>query len=194
MQTSVAQQIGGDYCVVIRTDGNSEIRKLKDVGSVFEEAKSIIGCRWLDHAHVQRIAPDVILEFLCDDEGYVKWGTDTSKVNQLGTYLYNGGNPPEHYILGDVVLCLGVDTNEGGEFTGMCEAMAAQIALQNNQQVVKMAKDACPIPDTIPDPIVKISSYETTEDFIKAMQGDKSVKPTSETYISGKKENGETEA
>ena len=194
MQTSIAQQIGGDYCVVVRMNGKSELRKLKDVNSVFDEAKSIIGCRWLDHAKVQRIAPDVVLEFLCDDEGYTKWGTDPSKVNQLGSYLYNGGNPPGHYILGDVVLCLGVDTNEGGEFTGMSESCAARIALQNNQLVIQKARAVCPIPETIPDPVVKISTYETTDELIKAMSGDKSVKPKSETYLSGKKDNDETEA
>lgn len=194
MQTSIAQQIGGDYCVIVRTNGTSEIRKLKDVSSVFDEAKGFIGCKWLDHARVQKIAPDVTLEFLLNDEGYIQWGSDPSKVNQIGTYFYNGGQKPGHYILGDIVMCLGVDTYEGGDFRGMSEAFAAKIALQNNQKVIAIAKEKCPIPDTIPDPVVKVSSYQSVEDMMKAMKGDTSIKPTSETIISGGKKDAEAEA
>lgn len=194
MNTSIVGQLGGDYCVVVRTTGNSEIRKLSSNDSVFDESKGIIGCKWLDHARIQKIAPNVSLEFLVNDEGYIQWGTDPNKVNQIGTFLYNGGHAPDHYILGDIVICLLVDTDDGGEFVGMSEAFATRVALQNNQKVLNLAREKCPIPDEIPDPVVKISSYKTVEDMFRAMNGDKSVNPVSEKIISGGGKNEDEEA
>lgn len=189
MQTSIAQQIGGNYCVIARMDGHSEIRRLEDGKDVFDTAKEIIGCRYIDHVQVQRLAPDVVIEFLVNDEGYPQWGDDPSKVNPIGTFLYNRNLASPHYILGDIVFCLAVDGNEGGEFTGMCEAAATKIALENNTKMLPKVRELIKKPDSLPVPKVTITSYKTTEDMIKAMRGDKSVEPISEEVIpSGKKD------
>ncbi|MBO6031879.1 MAG: hypothetical protein J6Q22_10600 [Prevotella sp.] len=179
-------ELVGDYCVVVRMNGRSEIRKLKDVNSVFEEAKEIIGCKWLDHARIQQISPDVVLEFLVNDEGYIQWGNNPKKVNPIGTFFYNGGSFPDHYILGDIVMCLELYTEDGGDFMGMSEAFATRVAMHTNQKIKPLAEEICPIPDRVPDPVVKVSSYATLDDMVKAMKGDKSIKPTEETMILGR--------
>lgn len=185
MQTRAAQQFVGRYCVIARMGGHSEIRRLEEGKDVFETAREIIGCKYLDHVRVQRLAPDVAIEFLVNDEGYIQWGTDPSKVNPIGTFLYNQDLKSPHYILGDLVFCLGVDGTEGGAFTGMCEAMATKIAMANNSQVLPKAREIIKIPEALPAPEVKISSYATMDDVLKAIRGDKSVKPVSVEVISG---------
>ena len=175
----------GDYCVVVRMNGNSELHRISDETKVFEESKGLISCRWLTHVQIQQIEPGVMVEFLCDDEAYPKWGNDATKVNPFGTYVYNRGEKPDHYILGDLVICLCVDGDEGGKFVGMSEGLATRIAMANNSEVIYKAMEVCGTPTKIPSPVVKVSSYATTDDMIRAMRGDKSVKPVDETIISG---------
>ena len=43
-------------------------------------------------------------------------------------------------------------------------------------------------------PEVRITAYKTTDDLLKAMKGDKSVKPISEEVISGGKKDEEASA
>lgn len=191
MKTSMAQQVGGRYCVIARMGGHSEIRRLEEGKDVFETAREIIGCKYLDHVWVQRLAPNVVIEILLNDEGYFQWGTDPSKVNPIGTFLYNQDLKSPHYILGDLVFCLGVDGTDGGEFTGMCEAMATEIAMTNNSQVLPKARELIKIPETLPTPEVEISAYATTDDVLKAIRGDKSVKPISVEVISGREKDEE---
>lgn len=186
MATSQQSKFIGDCCIVVDTDGNSKIHRLEDGKSVFEKAKTFIGCKWLDHVIVQVIVPGVKLEFLVNDNGYADWGNDPSKVNQIATAIYNRSPIDNtHYILGNIVMCLGVDGVEGGEFTGMSEALAANIAMANNNKYAKQAMDAYPKPDKLNDPVVTVSSYESTEDLLRAMKGDKTVKPIDKTVIGG---------
>ena len=194
MQTSIAQQIGGNYCVIARMDGHSEIKRIEDGKDVFSTAKEIIGCRYLDHVRVQQLAPDVVIESLVNDEGYPQWGDDSSKVNPIGTFLYNRDLSNPHYILGDLVFCLAVDGPDGGEFTGMCEAMATKIALSNNTKMLPKVREVIKPPANLPMPEVRITAYKTTDDLLKAMKGDKSVKPISEEVISGGKKDEEASA
>ena len=183
MQTNLAQQLSGDYCVVVRMDGHSEIKRIEDGKSIFETAKEIIGCKYLDHVQVQKLAPDVIVEFLVNDEGYPQWGNDPSKVNPLGTFFYNKDLESPHYILGDIVFCFTVAGDEGWDFSGMSEATATQMALINNTQLLPKVKELVKQPEKLPVPKFKITAYESTDDFLKAMQGDKTVKPVSETVL-----------
>lgn len=185
MQNKVPQQRFGNYCVIARMDGHSEIMRIEDGKNIFDSAKEVIGCRYLDHVQVYQIAPDVIIEFLVNDEGYPQWGNDPGKVNPMGTFIYNKNLDSPHYILGDIVFCLSVSGNDGWEFTGMSEALATRIAIINNAQFLQEVKDLIKRPATLPVPEVKISSYESTEDLLKAMKGDKTVKPISETILPG---------
>lgn len=179
-----AQQLCGNYCVVIHTDGTSEVKQLKAGEDVFNEAKGFIGCRFIDHFLIQPINKNVQLEVLVNDEGYMEWQHDPSKVNQLASFLYNGGKTPGHYILGDAVICLEGEGDEGGEFCGMTKWLAENINSANNELMEK-AKELCPVPDKVPDPKVTITSYESNEDMIRAMRGDKTVEPTSVTVLGG---------
>jgi hypothetical protein len=149
----------------------------------------------LDHVRVQEVIKSVAnIEFLVNDEGYPQWGNDPTKVNQVATFLYNGGEKPDHYILGDVAFCLSVnDEVDGWDFIGMSEKLANHIASEINTTLLPKAKDVCPIPEIVPDPLVKISSYDSTDDLIKALKGDKSVKPSSEEIISGRDPNATKE-
>jgi len=131
------------------------------------------------------------IEFLVNDEGYFDYGRDPSKVNQIATLLYNHGEKIENYVLGDVVICLMADGVDGGEFEGLSYGLAMDIARQNNEQLKQIALEKVPRPNVVPEPVVKISSYADINDLLKAMKGDKSVKPTSETFISGKKKDEE---
>ena len=187
MRTGVAEQVGGCYCVVIHTNGQAEVKQFddKDHTKVFEKSREYIGCKWLDNVVVQQFAPDVRMVYLVNDNGYADWGNDPKKVNQIATYIYNGGQKPNHYILGDVVMCWLVDTDDGGEFIGMSELAANRICRETNAKIAPKAKQAVEIPTAVPDPLVKVSCYNSTEDLIKAMKGDTSVKPIEETIISG---------
>lgn len=185
MNTGVAHQIGGRFCVVVKIDGTSEVKEISAHDKIFEEAKSIIGCMWLDHVIVQNLVSGVRLSYLVNDEGYIDWGNDPTKVNQIATFLYNRGQKPGHYILGDVVFCLEVEGDDGGEFWGMCKPLAKKIAKSNNDKVLSMAKEVVPMPTVVPDPVVTISSFDSTDDLIRAMQGDKTVKPTKVETIGG---------
>ena len=187
-------RLTGNYCVVVDVNGKSEIKQVSAKDKVFEEARGFIGCKWLDHVRAQEIAPGIIIEFLVNDEGYIQWGNDPAKMNQIGTYIYNGGQKPNHYILGDVVFCLCVDGEEGMEFVGMSEEFAKRFAILNATEVLPKAQEICPRPEKIADPVVTISSYETTEDLIRAIKGDKSVKPKEQTVISGGPKNAEAQA
>lgn len=191
MHTNTEQKFVGRYCVIARMDGHSEIRRLEDGKDVFETAKEIIGCKFLDHVSVQRLSPDVSIEFLVNDDGYSQWGDDSSKVNPIGTSLYNKDLKSPHYILGDLVFCLDVEGEEGGYFSGMCEALAAKIALINNLMLLPKVRELVKIPETIPPPEVKIAAFATTDDLLKAISGDKSVTPISEKIISGCKKDEE---
>ena len=181
----------GDYCVVVRMNGNSELHRLTDMNKVFEESKGLIGCSWLDHVRIQPLEPGCVIEFLCDDEAYVRHGNDPTKVNPFGTYVYNGGEKPGHYILGDIVICICADGDEGGEFVGMSEGLAARIAMVNNSEVIHKARGICGTPDAIPTPVVKVSSYSSADEMIRALKGDKTVKPVDETISSGGDGNAE---
>lgn len=184
----LADKLTGSFCIVVHTDGKCEVKQLKSPQTAFAEAKDFIGCRFLDHVRVQKVADDVYIEYLVDDEGYIHWQDDPKQVNQLATYIYNGGDKPGHYILGNVVFCLSVYKEEDGwDFCGMSEEFANHIAQCTGRDLLLKAKEACPIPERVPDPVVKIKTYENKEDVIKALQGDKTVKPTSETILSGEK-------
>lgn len=187
MTTEMASRAGGNFCVVVRVDGSIEVKRFSedDNKAVFAKAREYIGCKWLDHVIVQAFTPEWKLEYLVNDNGYAEWGNDPKKVNQIATYIYNGGNAPDHYILGDVVFCFMVETDEGGEFIGMSEEAANRIASETKERILPKAREIVPIPWTVPDPLVKISSFATIEDMVKAMQGDESVKPIDETVVSG---------
>lgn len=187
MRTGIAEQVGGRYCVVIKTDGTSEVRKFaeQDHTAVYDKAREYIGCKWLDNVVVQRVANDVQMVYLVNDNGYADWGNDSKKVNPIATYIYNGGNKPGHYILGDVVMCWLIDTPEGGEFVGMSELAARRIAKETDEKVLPKAKEVVQPPEVLPDPTIRIMSFESTDDLIRHMEGDESVKPKEEVTISG---------
>ena len=194
MSETMANKVVGDYCVVVSTGGTAEVKQLSKAENVFTDAKEFIGCRFLDHVRVQKLASDVNIEFLVNDEGYPQWGNDPTKVNQIATYIYNGGEKPDHYILGDAVFCLSVyDEEDGWDFIGMTEYVANFLVSELNSSVLPRAKEICPIPEVVPDPTVTITSYDSTEDMIRALKGDKTVKPASEEVISGQNTNAEKE-
>ena len=185
MAFEMTNQPWGNFCVVVKTDGTSEVKELPSRGDVFDAAKDLIGCKWIDHVSVQSLTPMVMIEFLVNDEGYIDWGNDPAKVNQIGSYIYNRGCKPGHYILGDIVMCLEVHFDDGGEFWGMSKELAEIIAKANNEEVLPKAREIVPIPKKVPEPVVTISSFESTDDLIRAMQGDKTVKPTKVETIGG---------
>ena len=185
MRTGVAEQIGGRFCVVVHTDGTSEIKELKGVDTVFDEAKGFIECKWLDHVILQGIAPDVALEFLVNDNGYADWNKDPKKVNQIATFLHEGGQSPSHYILGNVVMCLTTRGDEGGEFIGMNETLAKRIKEKNDTEILPKAKAIVPIPEVVPDPEVRILGFNSIAELLKFQRGDKSVRPVEEQIVSG---------
>lgn len=182
-----AKRMGGCHCVVIHTDGGLEPLKFSDGDpmEVFDKARDIIGCRWLDYVVVQDCHNGVKMAFLVNDNGYAEWGNDPQKVNQIATYLYNGGHQPGHYILGDVVVCWSIDTDEGGEFIGMSEITALGICRRMVEHISPQATKIVPVPSEVPDPVVRIMSFDSTEDLFRHMDGDTSVKPKEEVIISG---------
>ena len=162
----------GNYCVVVSTRGTAEVNQISNAEDVFLEAKGLIGCRFLDHVRVQEVIKDMVnIEFLVNDEGYSQLGNDHSKVNQIATFFYNGGEKPDHYIL----------------------KLAETIVNEINNNIIKKAKEICPVPEVVPDPTLKITSFNSAEDMVRALNGDKSVKPVSEKIISGQKPNAEKE-
>ena len=185
MAFEMTNQPWGNFCVVVKTDGTSEVKELPSQGDVFNAAKDLIGCKLIDHVPVQSLTPRVMIEFLVNDKGYIDWGNDPAKVNQIGSYIYNRGCKPGHYILGDIVMCLEVHFDDGGEFWGMSKELAEIIAKANNEEVLPKAREIVPIPKKVPEPVVTISSFESTDDLIRAMQGDKTVKPTKVETIGG---------
>lgn len=186
------RRIVGNFCVVVRTDGIIEAKQMSEVDDIFNESKKIIGCRFLDHFVLQNISPSCKIECLVNDEGYFAWQDDPTKVNQIATFFYNGGDKPGHYVLGDAVFCLSVYKEEDGwDFVGMVERLAKNLSEYLSTEILSKAKENCPIPAAIPDPFVKVSSYDSYEDMMKVIQGDKSLKPSSETIISGKEPNAE---
>ena len=187
MRTEVAEQVGGSNCVVIRTNGLAEVRQFdeKDHTKVFEKAREYIGCKWLDYVVVQRFAPDVQMVYLFNDNGYGDWGNNPKKVNYIATYIYNGGQKPDHYILGDVVICWLIDTPKGGEYIGMSRLAAERLCKETNNTIAPKAKSTVKIPKTVPEPRIKIMSFESTDDMLRHMAGDDTVKPKDETIISG---------
>ena len=189
MSPETKKRLCGNFCVVVHVDGNSEVKIVEEGKSVFEKARELIGCRFLDHIIVQSLQKGSRdrIEFLVNDEGYLEYGNDPSKVNQIATAIYNRGEKPGHYILGDVVICLMVEDDDGGDFKGMSYGFAMSIMQQNNRDYKKNAMELVPRPTVVPDPVVKITSYGNTEDMLKAMNGDTSVKPMHETIISGNK-------
>jgi len=193
MAFEITNQPWGNFCVVVKTDGTSEVKELPSRDNVFDAAKDFIGCKWIDHVSVQSITPKVMIEFLVNDEGYIDWGSDPAKVNQIATYIYNRGYKPGHYILGDIVMCVEVHFDDGGEFWGMSKELAEIIAKANNEEVLPKAREIVPIPTNVPEPVVTISSFESTDDLIRAMSGDSSVKPTEVKTILGGR-HGEKEA
>lgn len=173
--------------MVIHVDGTTEVKEFskKDRTAVFEKAREYIGCKWLDNVVVQQFAPDVRMVYLVNDNGYADWGNDPKKVNQIATLIYNGDQKPSHYILGDVVMCWLIDTDDGGVFIGMSRLAAERISRETQAKVLPKAKELVAIPETVPAPFEKVTSYSSAEDLIKAMKGDTSVKPVEETIISG---------
>lgn len=195
MSPETKKRLCGNFCVVIHTDGKSEVKIVEEGKSVFEKAKDFIGCQWLEDVVIQSIVPkshDSIV-FLVNEEGYLQWGRDPAKVNQIATMLYNRGVEPVHYILGDVVICLLIEGEEGSEFEGLSYKLAMAIAAQDNNELASIAKEKVPRPETIPEPKISISSYESAEDLVKAMKGDPSVKPIERTILSGE-DDGKAEA
>lgn len=187
MRTEVAERVGGCYCVVIHTNGQAEVKQFdeKDHTNVFDKAREYIGCKWLDNVVVQRFAPDVQMVYLVNDNGYAEWGNDPKKVNPIATYIYNGGNKPGHYILGDVVMCWLIDTPDGDKYIGMSKLAAARLCRETNEKLSLKAKEIVPIPNEVPAPVVKVMGFEDVEDMIRYQAGDRSVKPKEETIISG---------
>ena len=181
----IINQLIGRFCVVVRADGTSEIKEISSHDKVFEESKAFIGCHWLDHVGVQQVVPKVQLEYLVNDNGYADWGNDPANVNQIATFLYNGGKKPGHYILGNVVFCLEVDGPEGGDFSGMCRELAEQIVIGNNENLLPKAKAIVVKPDRLPEPVFTITSYDSMDELFRAMNGDQTVKPASEKIVSG---------
>lgn len=157
MRTEVAERAGGCYCVIIHTNGQAEVKQFddKDHTKVFEKAREYISCRWLDNVVVRGVAGDVQLVYLVNDNGYAEWGNDPKKVNPIATYIYNRGDKPGHYILGDVVMCWLVDTPDGGEYIGMSKFSAERLCKRINEKLSPKAKEVVPIPTEVPDPIVK---------------------------------------
>lgn len=178
MHTAVAEHIGGEFCVVVHTDGTSEVKRLQDSKTVFNEAKNIIGCKLLDHVILQDVAPDAKLEFLVNDNGYADWNKDPRKVNQIATFLYEGGRKPSHYILGDIVVCLLVDGEEGGDFLGINESLAEQIKKKNDSEILPMAQEIVPIPKVVPDPEVQILEFDSFEELLEHQRGYRFARPT----------------
>ena len=142
MSINTAKSLIGNYCIVVNTSGVAEVKQISKAENVFSEAKSFIGCRFLAYVRVQNVALDVNIGFLVNDEGYPQWGNDTTKVNQIATYIYNRGEKPDHYILGDAVFCLSVYEEEiGWDFTGMSDKFANNIASELNATLLQKAKE-----------------------------------------------------
>ncbi len=177
MNKSMAEKAGGEFCVVIKTDGSSEVKKLNGRNTVFDEAKGFIGCEWIDHVVVQDLGEGVCLEYLVNDNGYSDWGCDPKMVNQIATFLHERGKTPQHNILGNVVMCLSSDGDEGGEFIGMDERLAKYLKSHNDEKLLPKAKEVVKIPEELKVPDFKILSFDSSDDMIKYMGGDKSVKP-----------------
>ena len=165
--------------VVIRTDGTVSVETVSSPDKTFEESKGFIGCSWLDHFVVQEFPNRVYLEALCNDDGYAEYNKNPAKVNKIATYLYNGG-AESHFIFGDIVLCLSVPGDDGQEFVPLGEEGANAVKDMTIEKVIPLANEKVIVPNEIPDPIVKTSTFETIDDLFKAMKGDKSAKPVSE--------------
>ena len=189
-QNILPEMVMGEFVVVIKTDGTTFVHRLSNRNEVWGEAKKIIGCDWLDHFIIQNVTPNIKIEGLVNDNGYADWNNDPNKVNQIATYIYNGGKSG-HYILGDVVVCLCVQGNDGWEFSPMLNTLANRIVYKNDSEVREQAMAAIPRPSVVPSPEVTISSFDTLDDMAKYMHGDKSVKPSSVSVISGEPKNAE---
>ena len=161
--------IKGSFCVKIGCNGEIQVLNCGTPENIWKATTKIIGCSWLGHVTLDAMEKDpdarCTLEMLVNEDGYAEYGDDVSKVNQYATFLYNKGRLTDiHYILGDVVLCVCIETEEGGDFFGISESFAQGIY---NQFVgeVKTIKEAYPKPDTIPSPKVEIKGFDTMEEM-----------------------------
>lgn len=193
-QEKTSNRFIGNFCVVADVDGKVEVKELSEAENIFAEAKPFIGCSFLDHVVVYSLNEETKIEYLVNDNGYADWNKDPAMVNKLATYLYNGGKKPGHYILGNVVFCLSsYDEENGWDFRGMSKDLAVRFAACTTEKISPLAMDVVEIPKVVPDPLIKITTYDTPEDFAKAIKGDKSVKPSSVQVISGEDSNASKE-
>jgi len=52
MSPETKKIVCGNFCVVVHVDGTSEVKIVEEGKSVFDKAKELIGCRFLDHVIV----------------------------------------------------------------------------------------------------------------------------------------------
>lgn len=183
----------GNYCVVVDTNSVATIQELASPESVFSEAKNFIGCQWLDHVRLSGETIPLehgVLEFLVNDNGYADWNNAPEKVNQVATAFYNSlyNCDPLHYVLGNIVLCALRDDGEGCNFYGMAKELAERVARDINVILAPFVKKNIPKPAVVPDPVVKVESFESNEEFLKYLKGDSSIQPSYTEIVSPMKE------
>lgn len=175
MSPETKKRLLGNSCVVIKCDGGVEIKELPEGTDVFKASKEIIGCKWIQNSTVQTVLPGdkgSTIEFLLNEDGYAEWGDDPSKVNLTATLLYNKGQTEDvHYVLGDVVLCIcDMDRPDGGEFVGMSEGLATEMATATVAFSYR-AKKLYTRPEKIPQPKISIMGFDNAEDFMSHLSG-----------------------
>ena len=155
--------------VVAHMDGTVSVEEISDPQNVFNEAKNMIGCTCLDYFVFRRFEEGHALAMLVDDDAYGRWGLDKTKVNKIATYLYGTG----HFILGDAVIVWDLHGKEGNFFYPFQISGAERIASITREKVKPMADEKVVLPEgSLPAPEVKVESYDTLEEMLKAMGGD----------------------
>lgn len=119
----------------------------------------------------QRILPSCSISLLVNEEGYLDWGMDTTKVNQFATFVYNNQKSPSHYILGDVVLALLVEREDGESgFKGCSEKLANSLKVTIDNVLIEKAKTICPVPDELPTPHMEISTFDNVDALLNSLK------------------------
>lgn len=175
-------RVAGPFCVVAATDGSIAVHKITDAAGVYAHATRCIGCTIAEPVRAMKVNNSVDMVFLVNECGYLDWPDDVTKINPIGTCLYNSDEDLKdspHYILGDIVFCLEVYGNEGADYVGMSEQMARSVSGFLFAKVKGKAETLVHIPAKLPRPKYQVMEYDSADKLYRALHGDKSVEPTS---------------
>lgn len=140
---------------------------------LFAHLRQEIGAGCAEPVYLGRHPNGMGIVMLVDEDGYYKYMGDTTKINLIGTAIYNRpDNPRPHYILGDLVICGETyDEENGGNFVALSEAVATSVmAFLADGGFIRRATEM-EIPDQITEPKCSIKVFDTADELMEAVKG-----------------------